>query len=355
MRRTAASRGFPCPVDFRLCLFVSRLAPGVTVTGMDVLSDAVAAVRTGPPLSSRQVLRPPWSMRTGPLAGAGFHVVLQGTGWLTPDRKAPVRLGAGDVVLVPHGASHTLSDTPGSGAGPPQEAAPAGQGSDAVAGPDETVLLCGAYHLEQGRLHPLLRELPGTVHLPARVGHGSALRSAVDLLGAELAAPRPGSDGVVPALLDALLLYVLRAWYADQARGAGAAPARGWAGALSDPQITAALRALHREPARQWTVQSLGAEGGLSRAPFARRFAALAGRPPLGYLTWWRMTVAARLLRESDAPVRAIAERVGYGSEFAFSKAFKREYGEAPGRYRAGSGGPVAAGGGDGNESRRQG
>jgi AraC-like DNA-binding protein len=91
---------------------------------------------------------------------------------------------------------------------------------------------------------------------------------------------------------------------------------------------------MHRDPARPWTVASLAAEAGLSRAPFARRFTALLGRPPLTYLTWWRMTTAARLLRESDAPLAAIAAEVGYGSEFAFAAAFKRRHGVAPGRFR---------------------
>ena len=95
-----------------------------------------------------------------------------------------------------------------------------------------------------------------------------------------------------------------------------------------------ALEAMHQDPARRWTVASLAAQAGLSRAPFARRFTALVGRPPLAYLTWWRMTVAARMLRESDATVAVIARRVGYSSEFAFATAFRREHGSAPGRYR---------------------
>ncbi|MER7009620.1 AraC family transcriptional regulator, partial [Dactylosporangium sp. NPDC000555] len=94
------------------------------------------------------------------------------------------------------------------------------------------------------------------------------------------------------------------------------------------------LGAIHRDPGRAWTVADLAAVGGLSRAPFARRFAALAGRAPLTYLTWWRMTIAARLLRDSDEPLRVVAQRVGYASEFAFAAAFKRRFGTAPGRYR---------------------
>ena len=103
---------------------------------------------------------------------------------------------------------------------------------------------------------------------------------------------------------------------------------------LHDPQIAAALRAIHADPARQWTVEELGQRAGLSRAAFARRFTGLVGQPPLTYLTWWRMTTAAGFLLRSDAPLSAVARRIGYTSEFAFATAFKRAYGMAPGTYR---------------------
>jgi AraC-like DNA-binding protein len=194
-----------------------------------------------------------------------------------------------------------------------------------------TVLLCGAYLLDRVRPHPLLTELPDVIHLPARIGRQPELRTAVELLGAELDAPRQGSTAVVTALLDMLLLYTLRAWLDERAHDE---PAAGWAAALHDPGITAALQAVHADPGYPWTVRELAGRAGLSRAAFSRRFAALVGRPPLTYLTWWRMVVAARLLREGNAPLAVVAQRIGYTSEFAFAKAFKREYGLAPGRYR---------------------
>jgi AraC-like DNA-binding protein len=138
-------------------------------------------------------------------------------------------------------------------------------------------------------------------------------------------------DAIVPALLDVLVLYILRAWFDEPAAHP---PAAGWAAALRDPAVSAALSAIHRHPARPWTVAGLAARAGLSRAAFARRFAALVGQPPLAYLTWWRMTTAARLLRDSNAPLGAVAGRIGYTSEFAFAEAFKRAYGLAPGAYR---------------------
>jgi AraC-like DNA-binding protein len=128
-----------------------------------------------------------------------------------------------------------------------------------------------------------------------------------------------------------MLLYVLRAWLAE--RSAADEPA-GWAAALRDPGVSRALADVHDDPARAWTVEDLAARGAMSRSTFAQRFTAMVGQPPLTYLTWWRMTVAGRLLRESDEPLVAVARQVGYGSEFAFAKAFKREFGVAPGRYR---------------------
>jgi AraC-like DNA-binding protein len=194
--------------------------------------------------------------------------------------------------------------------------------------------LCGAYQLDPARAHPLLRDLPEVLHLPARLGHHAELRAAVDLLGAELQRPRLGADALIAALLDLLLLYLLRSWFDEQP---ASGTATGWAAALRDPAIGAAIHAIHRDPARPWTVESLGAHVGLSRAAFARRFTTLVGQPPLAYLTWWRMTSAARLLVDSDAPLAAVAARVGYTSEFAFATAFKRHVGTPPGTYRRAS------------------
>jgi AraC-like DNA-binding protein len=300
---------------------------------MDVLSDAIAAMRTGRPHSTRTLVHAPWGLQFPPSEGAGFHVMLQGACWLIPRDGPPIALGPGDVVLLAHGRGHGLADHP---ATPLAEITPEPDAGSSLAqvrldGAGAcTAMLCGAYQMNRARPHPLLRDLPEVVHLPGRVGSHPALRTAVDLLAGELETPRPGVDAILPSLIDLLLLYILRAWLDEQAGHAAA----GWAAALNDPAVAAALQSIHREPARAWTVADLGAQAGLSRAAFARRFSALIGEPPLTYLTWWRLTLAARILRESDAPLRAVAERTGYATEFAFAKAFKREYGLAPGAYR---------------------
>ncbi|WP_082598596.1 AraC family transcriptional regulator, partial [Kitasatospora sp. Root107] len=198
------------------------------------------------------------------------------------------------------------------------------------AGPAETggtELLCGKYRLDRSRVHPLLAELPDVVHLPNRVGAHPELRFAIDLLGRELAEARPGSCLAVPSLLDLLLVYLVRAWLAGATTGA-------WPTALGDPVTAAALRALHTDPAAPWTNDRLAAEAGVSRPTLARRFTTQVGRPPMAYLTWWRLTFAATLLRDTADPLATIAERVGYAGPYAFSHAFNREFGTTPGRYR---------------------
>lgn len=307
---------------------------------MDVLADALAAMRVGNTRSARTEVRAPWGLRFPAVGGATFHVVLRGRCWLLPGGGAqPVRLGPGDTVFMRNGDAHGLADDPGT---PLRDFVPSGWtptttiGRVDVDGPGAPALLiCGAYQLARSRPHPLLGDLPDVLVLPTAETPRPGLPALVEQLCAELEQARPGRDGIVPALVDAMLLLILRAWM-DDCAARDSAPA-GWAGALTDPAVANALTELHAEPARPWTVAALGSRAGLSRSAFAQRFTALVGQPPLTYLAWWRMTIAGRLLRESNQPLSAIAQKVGYSSEFAFAKAFKREYGLAPGRYRRGA------------------
>jgi len=308
---------------------------------MDVVSDAVSAVRIGQPSSNRVRVSGSWCTRLAPYDGAGFHVVLEGSCWLLPDDGSPVSLGVGDVVLLPHGTGHVIADAPTDaaaveqavsferwldGRGPHQPRATTG----------EVEMLCGKYRLDRSRVHPLMAELPKVVHLPNRVGAHPELRAAVDLLGHELGAQRPGACIAVPSLLDLLLVYMIRSWVAQDTSGA-------WPTVLGDPVAAAALRALHSDPAAPWTNDRLAAEAGVSRATLARRFTTLVGRPPMAYLTWWRLTFAATLLRDTPDSLAGIARRVGYGTPYALSHAFSREFGTTPGQYRAAAAGRSSA------------
>lgn len=306
---------------------------------MDVLSDVITTMRTGRPVSSRLRVDPPWCYRFDRYDGAGFHVLLRGSGWLLAEGAEPVPLATGDVVLVPHGSAHLLSHAP--------RAEGAVLLDDAVADPAGRVeFLCGKYRLDHTRGHPLLGSLPDVVHLPAGPGRHPELRAAVDLLAVEVTggrdgrsgrddgdgrsgwSGRSGRDAVVSGLLDLLLVYMARAWFEEHPDG-------GWPRALRDREVAAVLEALHTEPAAPWRLEELAARVGLSRATLARRFTALTGQPPMAYLTWWRMTTAAHLLRTGDQPLTAVARQVGYGSPFAFSHAFKRHFGRTPAHFRA--------------------
>jgi AraC-like DNA-binding protein len=291
-------------------------------------------MRTGHPAAVRTEAHAPWGLRFGQLPGAGFHMVLQGTCVVIAPGADPITLGPGDLVFLHSGREHVLADQPGSSI--VDFESDAMNGGSVIGRVDvpgtgaRCVLLCGAYQLDVERPHPLLREMPELVHLPARPGEHGALRAAVELLSAEVEHPGPGRDAIVPSLIDALLVYLLRAWLAGQQ----GVHARGWAAALSDPSIGTAMHGIHEDPAHPWSVASLGRYAGMSRAVFARRFNDLVGEPPLSYLTRWRMTTAGKLLRESDLPVDAVARQAGYMSEFSFARAFKREFGIAPGGYR---------------------
>ncbi|WAL67831.1 cupin domain-containing protein [Amycolatopsis cynarae] len=171
---------------------------------MDPLSDIVRVMRTGHPSANWMRVGSPWSYRFAPYEGAGFHVVVRGSGWLLMESHDPVQLGPGDVVLLPAGHGHVLSDSRDAGRPVPFETA--------VADPAGSVeLLCGKYRLDRRRPHPLLAMLPNVVHLPARVGDHGRLRAALDLLAAETTTRRPGRDAVLAGLLDLLLVYLIRA------------------------------------------------------------------------------------------------------------------------------------------------
>lgn len=293
-------------------------------------------MRTGRPQVARALLLAPWGLRFPAVGAIGVQVILKGSAWLMgPSGGDPIALSAGDIALIRRRAPHALADDPATplwdadyASHVPADHWPA-DGSALDPATRGTVLMGGTYDLAGARPHPLFADLPDVVHLRARVGIASELRTVVDLLGAELDRDLPGTSAATPALLDLLLLYALRAWFE-----APQAPS-GWARASRDPELSVALRLIHDHPQHPWTVAELGARCNLSRAAFARRFTELTGQPPLTYLTWWRMTLAAQMLRTGDYSLSTIAQRIGYANEYAFSKAFRRELGAAPSRYRA--------------------
>lgn len=302
----------------------------------DVLTQVLEAVHLGSALSARTTLGAPWALHFGDdERRAGFHVVVAGNCWASLDgSREHVALGPGDVVVFPHGTGHTLGHHP---------ATPAAEFLDLVDGllPGERVtlpvggggaqvtLLCGSYSFSADGGNPLLRGLPRLLHLPADQTKGTAVDAAVRLLAAEADGVDSGSALAVDRLVDLLFVYALRAWLSRQ-QDTGA---HSWFGGLQDPVVGPAVRAIHDDPSRAWTVSALAQLSGLSRAPFARRFRQAVGEPPLAYVARWRMTVAAELLEQGQR-IAGVSRQVGYDNEFAFAKAFKRIRGIAPGQHR---------------------
>lgn len=301
----------------------------------DIVADIVGTTRRNTAVYSRNLFRAPWGFGVPAMRVASFQVVTSGACWLVPEGGEPIQLTGGDVVLLPSGAAFAMVDAPGSPSrllteilGGPLGEVPVRELILDGSGP-ETSLLCGGYLLD-GLVHPLTATLPPVVHITAAQARGTGLAAAVDLLSDEVDRADPGVGAVITPLVELLFVYVLRAWLAERSTAAD-----GWVGALYDPVVGSALALMHREPGRSWGVDSLARAVGAHRTAFTRRFVKLTGLAPMTYLTSWRMSVASRLLREERHPLREIARRVGYDSEFAFARAFKRTVGQAPGRYRA--------------------
>ncbi|MGP4012845.1 AraC family transcriptional regulator [Streptomyces sp. 4N124] len=290
---------------------------------MDTLNEVIDSVRIGRAEACRVKESGSWGMRFPAFADSGFHILLRGSAWLITATGRPRALKTGDVVLAPFGAEHGLSHEPCLLKDlPPAVMSEHPHGP----GPADVEFLSGAYWLDHGQVHPCLGALPEVLVVSPDYERASRLWSLADLLGVAVSGTQPGSGVIRPALLDLLLTHVLRQWL-EWNRAADRPE-------IGDPAISVALREIHTSPHKPWTVQQLGQTVGMSRTAFTKRFTALVGKPPMTYVTGWRLRYAARLLRETNAPLATIARQVGYSTEFAFGAAFRREYGIAPGRFR---------------------
>jgi AraC-like DNA-binding protein len=273
----------------------------------------------------------PWGVEIPPLPGTiVFHLVTEGALVLDVDGET-TSMTAGDIALVPHGTGHAILDAPGSPASPLFDLPRVEVGDRyeriRIDGPGpRTELVCGAVTFTGLGVARLIRSLPPV--LRAAQGEDAAwMRAAFEVIGAESRNPRPGGDVVTARLADILVVQVVRSWLES------GTPERGWVAGLRDPFLGRALAALHAAPGAPWTLASLAAEAGMSRSAFAARFRELLGEPAMAYVTAWRMDVAARLIRTEGLPLARVADRVGYGSEAAFHRAFRRAHGVTPGAF----------------------
>ncbi len=305
----------------------------------DILGDLLSSLRFTTLVYGRMELGAPWGLSFPSLPeSASLLVIARGSAQLELERSDQTTvtttvLSSGDVALLPRGGAHVLRDGEGSplhvlGTGQCQRstaANPIRVGGNGA----RTTLVAGAFRYGAGRRIPLFETLPSVIHIAASDARVSPwLSSTVQLLISESAAHSAGGTVVVSRLVDVLFVQALRTFIMN-----GSCKESGLR-ALGDPQIGKALQLVHERPAEPWTVERLARAIGLSRSTFAARFSELVGEPPLEYVSRWRMTKAAELLRESDLSVLDVAERAGYSSEAAFGRAFKRHEGTAPARYR---------------------
>ncbi|WP_433223282.1 AraC family transcriptional regulator [Dactylosporangium sp. CS-047395] len=300
----------------------------------DALSDVFDQVEVRSVITGGFAVRGPWASRHTIGQPLKLAALVAGSARLSVDGPGgpdgPVDLAPGDVVLLNHRTS--LDMRGGRGDGPPRELIPElGFDSLALAAADlatDDVLVGGWVGVNPAGLELLRTALPGLVHVRARTPAASRLAALVAQHFVEASSGRLGSAFAIRQNGQLILLEVLRA-YLEQEQ-----PPTGWLRLLADEPLAPALRLLHEQPGRAWELAELARAAGMSRTTFAARFRTVAGTPPLTYLARWRMVLAQRALRDPDVRVAALAAELGYGSESAFSTAFKREIGESPLRYR---------------------
>jgi AraC-like DNA-binding protein len=309
-----------------------------TISSMDSIAGLLDGPRAREAFLLRSRLSAPWSMRVEDEAPLTLLAVARGSAWVVPGDGAPVAVGEGGVVVLRGPDHYTVADDPATApqivikpgqicetpTGEPVRMADLGVRTWGNASDGPTELLTGVYQLRSEISRRLLAALPAVLSLE---GWRNPL---VDYLAQEIVKDEPGQEAVLDRLLDVLLIAALREWFA---RPAGQAP--GWYAAHSDPVVGPALKLMQAHVARPWTVASLAAATGVSRAALARRFKDLVGEPPMAFLAGWRLTLAADLLREPGATVASVARQVGYGTPFALSTAFKRQHGLSPAEHRA--------------------
>lgn len=305
---------------------------------MDSLTEVLRDLRLESSFYARSELRAPWGLSFSVKDGPSFHVIVTGRCWLRINAER-IPLRTGDLVLLPHGEEHQLADPP-EGAAIPLAALPServGQNAALLCyGGDgaEALLICGGVRFAGPLAHPLLELLPRVLLLRCEEQEGSHawLDATLTMLGAEALSLRPGSIAVMTRLADILVLQTIRAWLErDEGRR------HGWLGALSDPDIGRALALIHRRAEEPWTVAALAREVHLSRSVFSERFSRLVGMSPMQYVTRWRMSLASSWIREERMSSSEAAYRLGYSSEAAFSRAFKRHLQMPPGVFRRGT------------------
>jgi AraC-like DNA-binding protein/mannose-6-phosphate isomerase-like protein (cupin superfamily) len=304
----------------------------------DILADLLQSLHLHSTLYCRAKMGAPWGFRVSRREVASFHIVTGGTSWLTVEGlDQPVLLTQGDLVILPHGHAHTMTDHPNTPVTMLEDLVLTQPGEkDGIFSSEGqgtvTTLVCGGLELEDHTANPLYSILPPFLHMSSRHEQSMPwLATIVKLVKAEANVHQPAAEAIITRLSEILFIQAVRAYMSSTGDGNG-----GWLAALKDPQIGQALALIQHQPGEPWTVESLASRVSLSRSAFSAKFKQLVGEPPMQYITRVRLTKAAALLRTQSATLVEVALSIGYDSEVAFSKAFKRYFGIAPGAYRQG-------------------
>ncbi len=304
----------------------------------DALSQILNALKLKGAIYFHTHFNPPWGIKVPAFKNvARFHMAMRGNCWLRVEGVIePIHLTTGDLIVIPHGASHILSDTKNRTAKNLDmvisESGYDGQGAFAYGGPEEDCackLFCGHFEFEEGVMHPILNDLPHYIHIPNTHSMNTFwLESIMRFVSSEIISNEAGSDAIVHRLSEIIFIQVIRAFVERTGNMAGSLAA------VLDPKFSRCLTKIHSSPEKTWTVETMAQEAGMSRTVFAEKFNTLVGMTPHGYLTHWRMHQARRELLETDQAMIDIAELVGYKSEAAFNRAFKRQFDITPGQIR---------------------
>lgn len=308
---------------------------GVILPPMDLLTDLLASVHLRCFMAGESVFAGPWGVRVGPGPG-GFYLVTAGQCWLTvADGSPPLQLNAGDLAVITRNPGHETTHAPGGKAQPMEKLVTPEMIMQRrglrIDGPGEkTRLICGALVLDFVAATSLIHALPTVIHIKGREGQPRDwAKDLLSIIQREFPRNEPGGRTIVDRALEILFVYAVRACMGETL-GNDHRLVR----ALGDEQLAPALKLMHTEPEKDWTVHELADEAMVSRSTFAARFTAVLGCPPLKYLLDRRMERAVSLLSQQGVGIKTIARRVGYKSEAAFSHAFKRWAGQSPGEFR---------------------
>lgn len=311
---------------------------------MDPLSEVLQDFRLTGVAYGRGDLASPWGIAFEAQPLTRFHFLAQGECWLFTEATGWEKLRPGEVVLLPQGVGHRLASHPQSACHPvdPGSVAHFGGNVCALVQPGDgatATLFSGTMALEAHALHPLLSMMPPVLRSCDMIETDPVLGPLLDAMQVEAAEPRVGGATVLSRMADLLAARIIRSWF-DCTKP----DSTGWLAGMRDPQVSRALVAIHREPGRNWTLNSLARLAGMSRSVFAERFGTLMCEGAAHYVARWRMQVAREALKLRDSSIATIAAELGYESEASFSRAFKRITGEAPGSFRRATAAPAASG-----------